>query len=417
MASSHKESPVSSRPARSGGKIIWGEPKIAAKSKTIEIGSPDPTSCVVTGAHRIQLPPAMGGHAPKFIQGECTSCGLVKRYPGWLPRNGWRNKNASRTGQSVASEVAVTKLSMVRDDDVDWDAALDALMHLGGGAISALQSIAMQLEGSALFADTFIRSLEALGHISIERDEKWQPTRWEISPSCLGQQASGEYRLAGYWPQSYRRDLESFAVVNGGSVGVDSTADCPTLYRLGGISEDSAHEFSESLTVAVSAEAGIAILRSLPALSGVSAALPRIAMPGYQAAERFDLNSAGWVSTGDPFHPGAYRLRRGFETIYVYRSGADVDAGTAAIAPVHLAKHLAANDCGLSLITYLDAADSVIVPQGCDLPGLYARAVVALAGHLPVLKKVSFKELKRNCLLYQSIDRPSADLLNTLLST
>lgn len=399
------------------GKVIWGKPEVILKYKTIEIGSPDPTSCVVTGAHRIQLPPAMGGYAPKFIQGECISCGLVKRYPGWLPRNGWSKKSASPTGQRVASEVEVAKLSTVRENDADWDAALDALMHLGGGAISSLQSIAMQLEGSALFADTFIRSLEALGHISIERDEKWQPTRWEISPSCLGQQASGEYRLAGFWPQSYRRNLESFAVVNGGSLDEDSDADCPTLYRLGGITEDSAHEFGESFTVAVSAEAGIAILRSLPALSGVSTALPRITMPGYQTAERFDLNSAGWVSTGDPFHPGAYRLRRGFETIYVYRSGADVDAGTAATAPVHLVKHLAANDCGLSLITYLEAADSVIVPQGCDLPGLYARAVVAMAGHLPELKKASFKEVNRRCLVYESIDRPSADLLNTLLST
>jgi hypothetical protein len=400
-----------------GNKIIWDEPEVVVKSKTIEIGSPDPTSCVVTGAHRILLPPAMGGHAPKFIQGECSSCGLVKRYPGWLPRNGWSKKNASPTGQSVASEVAVSELSTVREDDVDWDAALDALMHLGGGAISALQSIAMQLEGSALFADTFIRSLEALGHISIERDEKWQPTRWEISPPCLGQQASGEYRLAGYWPQSYRQNLESFAAVNGGLVGEDSDANCPTLYRLAGITEGAAHQFGENSTVAVAAEAGIAILRSLPALSAVSTGLPRITMPGYQTAERFDLNSAGWVSTGDPIHPGAYRLRRGFETIYVYRSLADVDAGTAATAPVHLVKHLAANDRGLSLVTYLEAADSVIVPQGCDLPGLYARAAVAVAGHLPVLKNVSVKKVKRKCLVYEAIDRPSADLLNTLLST
>ena len=140
-------------------------------------------------------------------------------------------------------------------------------------------------------------------------------------------------------------------------------------------------------------------------------------MPGYQTAERFDLSSAGWVSTGDPYEPGSYRLRRGFETIYIYRSAADVDIGTAALAPVHLVKHLAANDRGLSLLTYLESTESMIVPQGCDLPGLYARAIVAIAGHLPALKKVSVKEMKRRCLVYDGIDRSAADLMNTLLST
>lgn len=398
--------------------IIWVEPTSVVKPPTIAIGNPDPKSCVVTGAHRIQLPPAMGGHAPKFIQGECTSCGLVKRYPGWLPRNGWK-KGPKEAGQASAAVVTVGTLQEVQEHDVDWAAALDALMHLGGGPISSLESIAMQLEGSALFVDNFVRSLEALGHIAIERDSHWRPTRWEVSPTCLGKQANGAFRLAGYWPSSLRAELTACCGRDGGEVVAEAGSVNPPSLAVVGLLDDGAMQLATELDsgVSVAPEAGAAILHTLPTLSSIAAALPRSAMPGFQSAERFDLASAGWRPTGDTFLSGAYRVRRGFETTYLYRSESDVDAGTAAIAPVHLVKHLAANDHGKSLMSYHEKDQTIVVPQGCDLPGLYGRAAVALSGHLPLLRKVTVRESKRNCLLYDGIDRSSADLFATLLST
>ncbi|MCH9733106.1 MAG: hypothetical protein K0U78_00885 [Actinomycetia bacterium] len=403
---------------KASNQISWGEPRKSTTVSPIQIGNPDPKSCVVTGAHRIQLPPALGGHAPKFIQGECISCGLVKRYPGWLPRYGGRRgaKNPS-SGVSVAGLVKVEDLQTVPDSEVNWDAALDVLMHLGGGAISSLESVALQLEGSALFVDNFVRSLEALGHLSIERNEVGRPQRWEISPSCLGQRADGAYRLAGYWPQSLQNSVRAFVGDHGGDLMEETTGGSPTALFLGGLTDQCAEEFEDESPVTVTPQAGSLILHALRPLSAIAEALPRCVMPGFQSAERFELASAGWLSTGDPYSAGAYRLRRGFETIYVFRSSADVEAGTAAVGPFHLVKHLAANEQGKSILCYLEKSESMLVPQGCDLPGLYGRAVITMAGQLPTVKKVSIGDHQRKVLAYPCVDQPAADLLATLLST
>ncbi|WNG88493.1 hypothetical protein C6A87_004415 [Mycobacterium sp. ITM-2016-00317] len=398
-------------------KISWSEPKIAVSTEKVEIGSPDPKSCVVTGAHRIQLPPALGGWAPKFIHGECTSCGLVKRYPGWLPSTGSRRRADGTQAVDDAPAVRVEDLREVHDHEVNWDAALDALMHLGGGSISSLQSIAMQLEGSALFVDNFIRAMELLGHVSIERDERWRPIRWEIAPSCLGQQSDSAFRLAGFWPSSLRIEVEKFAAASGGELLRKRSAGNPESTVLKGFTDDAVADFALDSVVAVVTQAGWSMLQALPRMSEVGAAIPRTTMPGFKTAAQFDLASACWAPTSDVHRSGAYRIRRGFETTYVYRSDSDVEAGTAAIAPVHLAKHLAANDRGKSLVGYQEKPELVIVPQGCDLPGLFGRAAVATAGQLPGLKDVSVKGRRRKCLVYKGIDRTSADLLVTLLST
>ncbi|MFD6273514.1 hypothetical protein, partial [Nocardia asteroides] len=185
---------------------IWTKPRESRQVKRVQIGTPDPTSCVATGAHRIQLPPAYGGNAPRFIEGECTSCGLVKRYPGWLPRN---PRNTRRPAEAADPQISVTALPAVSESKVDWEAALDTLVHLGGGAFSSLDSVARQLEGSALFVDGFTRTLEALGHIAVERDQRGRPTRWELAPSCLAQTATGQYRLTGRWSRESIASIES----------------------------------------------------------------------------------------------------------------------------------------------------------------------------------------------------------------
>ena len=90
----------------------------------------------------------------------------------------------------------------------------------------------------------------------------------------------------------------------------------------------------------------------------------------------------------------------------------------AALAPVHLVKHLAANDIGKTLVSYQKKIETILLPQGSDLPGLYGRAIVAMSGHLPVSKKFSLKDgPKRICLTYTDIESDSADLLVTLLAT
>jgi hypothetical protein len=140
-------------------------------------------------------------------------------------------------------------------------------------------------------------------------------------------------------------------------------------------------------------------------------------MPGFEAAERFDVSSGSWAPTGDPYAPGAYRLRRGFETLYVYRSADDVASSKAAPAPPSLVKHLAANMNGTSLVSYQSETHAVLVPLGTELPGLYGRAITATSGTVPQPKELSFNGIRRAGLVYRDVGQDAADLLVTLLTT
>ncbi|MBF6325721.1 hypothetical protein [Nocardia cyriacigeorgica] len=393
--------------------VFWSKPREGRRIDRVRIGTPDPKSCVATGAHHIQLPTAFGGNAPKFIQGECTSCGLVKRYPGWLPRYGSRARR--RSAEAVEPQITVKDLPAVSEAEVDWDAALDALIHLGGGSFNSIDSIARQLEGSAIFVDTFTRTLEALGHIAIERDQRGRPIRWELSPSCLAQTASGQYRLTGRWSRASIASIEA-------QFGADVLKIChppsgPTEMLLSPLGSGELKMIADLEEGTVVPDAGSALLHALPRLSDVASGLERVQMPGFESAERFELRSATWVPTGDLGSPGAYRIKRGFENLYVFRDENDVNEGVGAITGVHLAKHLAANATGRTFAFYVEKSEAILTPRGCELPGLYNRAAVALSGHLPSSKLVTIAQQKRNCLLYSAVDRASADLLTTLLTT
>jgi hypothetical protein len=200
---------------------------------------------------------------------------------------------------------------------------------------------------------------------------------------------------------------------------IEAGKDGPSTIAISDITDTDATDLSavnDSITVVE--HAGPSMLAVLPRLSSLGEALLRISMPGFQSAERFDVSSASWTETGDPYVPGAYRLRRGFETLYIYRSETDVGANTAAVAPVHVVKHLAANDIRKTLVSYQEKIETILLPQGSDLPGLYARAIVAMSGHPPETKHVSRKAgPKRKCLLYAGVERYSADLLVTLFTT
>jgi hypothetical protein len=400
---------------RATGKVTWAGLKPPNKPNKIQIGTPDPTSCIVTGAHHLILPTFWGKSTTKFIDGECKSCGLVKRFPSW-PGNRWNSR------KSAATEVPIVVHDLEEIDEQarpDWDVALDSLMHLGGGTFSSLESIALQLEGSSLFVDKFVRTLEALAHIGVERDNEFKPVRWEISPSCLAEVADGPYRLAGFWPQEFVGEVADIATQYGGALSADSSSDGPSTRTIPAIDDSQASDIGQvNPDITIVDQTGLRMLRALPCLSSVGHSLKRVPMPGFQSAERFDESSASWVPTGDPYVVGAFRLRRGFETIYIFRSAEDIESGTAAAAPVHLVKHLAANAVGDTLVSYQKKISTILLPQGSDLPGLYGRAVVALAGRLPLTKKISLKDgPKRRCLVYEQVDRDSADLLATLLTT
>ena len=152
-------------------------------------------------------------------------------------------------------------------------------------------------------------------------------------------------------------------------------------------------------------------MRTLPPLSKIEAALPRIPLPGAKRIQRFHLPSSSWVPAASADEPGAYRLDHGFTRTDVFRSQADVEAGTAALGTVQLIKHLAARHAGRAMLAYHPDRQLLAVPLGADLPGLYGRAAVLCSGRMPV------PDERQRVLAYRGMPQHVADALNSLLIT
>jgi len=387
----------------------------APAAPLIQVGIPDPKSCVVTGAHFLEYPAYFGGMRQRFIEGTCRYCGLVKRSPGWAPLPLFGRLR--RKPAAPSAHVSVDELPPVGDQEQGlWDSALDALMHLGGGTAASMTAIAAQIDGTALFTSAFPQILESLGHVAIERNARGECQRWKISPACLAVLPNGTADLVGHWPPESVATVAAYVAAQGGSFRAERRTDGPSRKSITGL-DNAALAVLPIDNVTLFPEPGARILRALPPLSEVAQALSREPRPGFTQAETFDTTQISWTQTSDLASPGAYRLRRGFETFYAYASPADAADRQVAPASVYLAKHLAANSAGTALAVYVPSQQQIIVPRGCDLPGLYARALVLCSGEQPRRAKVTAGNMKINCLLYSGIGQETADLLLTLLMT
>ena len=115
----------------------------------------------------------------------------------------------------------------------------------------------------------------------------------------------------------------------------------------------------------------------------MAAGLPRTPVPSYDSLARWDGRTATWEPAATVAAAGAYRLG-GFSPLYGVRSKEDLAAGAIALTSPQLAKHVANLWTADPLAGYHAASSSVVVPLGCDLPGLYGRALALCSGLAPV---------------------------------
>ncbi|WP_433537207.1 hypothetical protein ACQPZK_05260 [Micromonospora sp. CA-249363] len=371
---------------------------------TTVLTTPDPTSCLVTGAHHWDLPLS----SSITVHGTCRKCGLVKRFPN----KAWAAEAKRRVQNTTAAthHVDVREIEPVRTGSITWDVAVDALMHAGGGPFSALERISLQVEGSSRFVDEFARTLEVLGHLQVKRDNYLlRPVEWEISPSTLAELTDGSFLLVGYWPAAMRDTLDNEAAALGGRVVAEASNAGPTRWVLQGLTATEVETVSALFdAVAVARDAARSILRVTPNLSAVETALPQVTMPGARRVQRFHVASASWFAQQHAESPGAYRLES-FGVTDVIRRQVDIARGTARIGTVQLVKHLDALATGRPLIAYEAKQKCLQVPLGADLPGLYGRAAVLCSGRPP--------EKADRLLLYRNVPADFADTLAARLAS
>ncbi|WP_157073259.1 hypothetical protein [Kribbia dieselivorans] len=396
-----------------GSQSLPGRPRWTTRSREssvppppIVLGTADPTSCVMTGRHRIALPTFMGKAEGKVINGTCVQCGLQKTYPA-KPR---RQRAAARPGAPQTPLTIVAPAA--KPTDVSWDSCLDALVHVGGGAMPALERIATQAEGSSLFVDEFVRTLEVLGHIDVSRDSRLQPEAWEGNPAYLAQIPSGEFLLAGVWSAADRKQLGNLVAAEGGSLTERrSVGDHITSWFVHGLTVREAEATASRMdAVYVVGDAADLMMRVLPTLGVLQQNLPSAAIPEYRSAEIFDLTTASWRPIPGLAVSGAYRLSQSFRKahIWVDESGAVKRQGR--LATVQLVKHLAARAAGHPLTAYLPDSSTFLVPLGADLPALYGRALTLCSGHPPAISP------RQRVVAYREVPPKVAQHMQHLLS-
>lgn len=400
------------RPA-ADGSLWWtaAKPLPVSPPPTISLAPPESTSCVVTGAHHIELP-TYDGHARwGLISGTCKNCGLIKRYPA---RIRWRQSGKRRPAaeREIPLQVHVAELPKVADDHSSWDVAFDCLVHAHGGGYSTLEHVARHVEGSRLFIDSYTRSLVARGDIEIRHSDDLTAREWEVAPAYLAELATGDFLLTGGWNRSARRELRRLVTKAGGEFTAKREPVGLARCTVSGLDAGLLREFADTVGCAgVALDAASRIVSALPPLSALEAALPRVAMPGARRIKRFDLDLASWTPVPFATDPGGYRLESASTVTDVFRSAADIKRNEAAMSTVQLSKHLAARHHGRLLLAYSPGGQTLAVPLGADLPGLYGRAAVLCGGRLPT------QHPQKRALAYHDVPEHIAAALTTLLTS
>lgn len=393
-------------PIRAGAS--WAAKKAASGvvRPVVVLGTADTKSCVVTGAHYIELPAWHGGRTKEAqIQGTCRNCGLQKTLPA-RPR--WKKASAATT----APAIRFSEFPSHVERSVDLDACLDATVHVGGGTMSALERIASQAQGGALFFDQYLRSLEALGHVDVRRGSRLDPLLWEANPAYLAETCGTGFVLAGVWSAAAREQVRPHVEAAGGTLHRVERPGELSSWFIRGIDPDTLETAVTTSDVAATVvrHAASSMVAALPALSDVEAQLPRVPIPMHSKATYFDVRAAAWITTPGVAMPGAYRVEQSFKTVSIWVDEQGARDRTCRIGSVQLVKYIAALHTGSPLTGYLEDRSLLVVPMGADLPGLYGRVASLCSGLQPLTSPAT------RSIAYQNVPREIADSINTLLS-
>jgi len=394
-------------PIRAGAS--WAAKKISSGvvRPVVVLGTADEKSCVVTGAHYIVLPDWHGGRAKHSqIQGTCKHCGLQKTLPA-RPR--WKKNDSAPIERK---EIRFSDLPSHTESSVELDSCLDATVHVGGGPIGALERIASQAQGGALFFDQYLRALEILGHIDVRRDDRLEPLEWEANPAYVAETCSGRFVLAGVWSSAARALLRPHVEALGGELERIDRGDDLSSWFVRGVGPDAVELAVRRSKIAatVVVDAAQSMLAALPVLSEVESKLPRVAIPMHSKATYFDVPTASWVTTPGVAMPGAYRVEQSFKTVSIWVDSEGAQKRTCRIGSVQLVKHLAALHARSPLVGYFDERSMLLAPMGAELPGLYGRVASLCSGLQPQISRAT------RTVAYPNVPRDIADGINTLLS-
>jgi hypothetical protein len=347
------------------------------------------TSCVALGAHHFVLPDAPGPGRARAqrggsIKGTCVRCGYTHSFPSRL------GAPLANTGHSARPALLSTPVRravrpIVPREQIDDDLVLDALTYAAGGGWPLFERLGSAVDDDPWSLQERARLYSALGHVDLAV-VGGRCTRWSVSPPMLV--ASGDLAfLAGARSGRLLHAVERACDESGASIERRSQAVGPGMLVVRGRAS------LDDLTASVNSELGAAsalrlsvgrdvperLLSALPPLSAILGAAPEVSSHALLSAstQQYDMARMRWsrpaaidrrrVVRIDDF-PRRYLVPRGeFWREVDYRVAKWADALLAGVLPMaHDAEH-----------------ERLAVPLGCQLPGLYERAVVLCSGEAP----------------------------------
>jgi hypothetical protein len=348
----------------------------------------------------------------------CRYCELEQKTSQWQYGSRSKKRAAKQKSQQKTSSPLfnVKVLPIVASEtpttEMLADIALDVLSYLNEGTRHTLKEVISQVELSSSAIDAHLRGLIALGHIEASFDLKTMKlSRWEIGPTVLVGLPSGNFTLSGFRNKSMLEKLEELVDEFGGEVNkfeqkTEDGFSPPSVLEISNISLEEMELIIDDLpkvfgcTVVPDAARGLAEL--LPSLSEILPSLNRVPLSGAKNIQQWDSKIAKWSPTQDCFGPGYFKLTH-FTTRYMMRTNQDVAENRMSVLNARLLKHIAALQNNDPLIGYDSEKESLYVPSGAELPGLYGRSATLASGSLP--------RFENGFLVYK---RVPADLAATL---
>lgn len=400
----------------------WGTKTAIIESRVTSFSLADASMypCFEKGAHFIDLPRAepnksgTGFLKPEGgkIVGVCKYCGLQRRSPvnPWLLAR--IHEKAVEKKLDTKIEIAVPRISLTDLPQVDTitvtpDHALDALMHLGGGSDGYISAVASNVDPSALFRHEFVRTLEQMAHIDVSRDSLFQIESWEINPSIIVK-TEEDFFLTGYWPTTHWSALISV-------LGADRVFDTPepgsaSRMTLKSVERKEVEELLVELEIAAEIvdRPTVDMLRILPDLKIAARSLTSVGSTIFDEVSAYDPDQNAWIPISDarPNRVGGYRVSSAYRNQYVVVTPDDLADNRIRYVSAEFAKFFsAAMTARKPLFSYRKSEQTLIVPKGASLPGMYGRSAVMASGYLPK------PDSSGRYLVYSNITIEAAELL------
>ena len=345
-------------------------------------------ACVVRGYHYWIVEPAKAGERKKaLMHWECKDC----KQEVWVRDRLKKLKVSralSRARRHNSAQPATQPPAIRKREPVDLDLLLDAASYVGGGLWSRLRALCLVIDDHPWFAAEAARRLSALGHLDLMLDPQTiKFSAWRMAPASLVISDDGVAHLVGARSQK----LVDSIMEEAGALGINferiEVADAPSTIELTGVSEDAALEIAENCLDPKGSNLELELsfperlLAGLPPIAALERELPSVTI-GAKGAECFDFATGHWANTRSIDRPGAYRFQwRGLT--YAHVTAEDLDARCGRVADSRTVKHLAARRAGLTLAGYNPETQQLLVPFGCELPGLLERVAVLCSGKLP----------------------------------